>query len=162
MALGDEEVKTFLRASITFMILTAILACKETSQELPPQTSDPTPAAIPVEQLYSGLKEESNTNPARLRHRETVGEWFRFRGRITKIEDKKIQFHIQEKQYFFDLYVECNFRSNARIISANMGDEVALWGSLERALRTHRFDRNANKVILKDCLLSQIYAETEN
>ena len=153
---------TFLRVCITFMIPITILACKEAPLELPPQTSGPTPTAIPIEQLYWDLKGDSNANPARLRHKEDVGEWFRFRGRITKIEDKKIQFHIQQSQSFFDQYVECNFKSNTRIISVNISDDVALWGSLERAFRAHRFDRNGNTVILKDCLLSQIYADARN
>ena len=152
---------TFLRVYIIFVIPIMVLACKEAPQELPPQTPGPTPTAIPVEHLYSSLKEESNANRARLSHREDVGEWFRFRGRITKIEDKKIQFHIQ-RNLFFDQYVECNFKSNTRIISVNISDDVALWGSLERAFRTYIFNIKGNTVILKDCLLSQIYADARN
>ena len=69
-----------------------------------------------------------------------------FEGQITKIDDSKLQFHIEEVFWGRDKYVECKFRDNRTIITLSKWDIVKVYGYLN--------DVN-NAIKFKNCALIQ-------
>ena len=65
-----------------------------------------------------------------------------FTGKITNIEDDKVQFHIEKRWLWKDDYVECKFENKGDIISLDKGDMVTLIGNL---------DKVSGVVIFKNC-----------
>ncbi len=136
------------KAIITALVISvAILACQYPSA----QTPVPTPPR--VEEVYRALEQEKFSNLARLRTREDNRESIRFRGEITRIEEGEIRFYVEPPMTLAeDLYVECNFKSNRSIASANVGDEVTVQGELARAFRGRLFGFGETRaVVFEDC-----------
>ena len=108
----------------------------------------PTPTPWPVGELYQFLDSHNESNSGRV-DSWIDGKWgFRITGVITKIENEKVQFHIEIKEFiespfdFKDLYLECKFPEKSDVYYLNKGDTVNLYG---------RLDEVGNAVKLKDC-----------
>ena len=132
-------------AALALSIL--ILACQNTALE----TLTPVPSR--VQEIYRALQEENVNNVARLRTMEDDRESFRFVGDITTIEEKEIRFYVESPLTLAeDRYVECNFTSNRKITSVDIGDEVTVKGELARAFRGRLFLFGETRaVIFEDC-----------
>ena len=124
-----------------------ILACQNSALETP------TPAPPPVQEIYRALQEENVSNVARLRTMEDDRESFRFVGDIATIGEKEIRFYVEPPLILAeDRYVECNFSSNRKIASVNVGDQVTVKGELARAFRGRFFwFGELRAVIFEDC-----------
>ena len=118
----------------------------------------PTPTPYDVNRLYEALENLKESNIARLREIEhdTQG---RFRGTIDRIEEREIRFYVERPRALAeDKYVECNFRSNADMVSLYRRADVTVQGRLVRALRGRFFvfgERRA--VVFEDCELVDIH-----
>ena len=122
------------------LVLIGVVSCRQ----MP--TPIPVPASVPVDQLYDFYQQEKETNPPRLDQRVVNEEIRTFTGTITKIEDSKIQFHIQELDFGKDKYLECKFSSKGSVLNLNTGSTVTVYGFLD----------DANGVIkFKNCVVIQ-------
>ena len=63
-----------------------------------------------------------------------------FHGNITRIEDSKLQFHIEERILASDLYVECKFPSINSVLSLNKGEHTRVYGYLNWVINVIAFD----------------------
>ena len=121
----------------------------------------PTPTPRPVENLYQFLASEKQSNETRLGKRVENNEIFGFTGKITEIEDAKIQFHIKERYVMKDEYVECQFNSRNKVLSLNKGSLVTVYGNLDKAFPTGKLgdigfkDNRALK--FKNCRVTEIH-----
>ena len=134
----------FLAAVAISMV---ILACQN------PALETPTPVPPRVQEIYRALQEENVSNVARLRTMEDDRESFRFVGDITTIGEKEIRFYVEPPLTLADdRYVECNFTTNRKIASVDIGDEVTVKGELARAFRGRLFVFGETRaVIFEDC-----------
>ena len=137
---------------VGLVVCVVLTAC--TSQ--PTQIPTPTPTPWPVKELYQVLHNEKESNSTRS-ERRVDEEWgVGITGRITKIEDDRVQFHIEVKEFksaffsgsldFKDLYVECKFPKKSYVYQLEIGDTVSLYGKL---------DQVSNAVKFKDCRFLQ-------
>lgn len=127
-------------------------ACISQPTQIPTPVPTPTPTPWPVKELYQFLHNEKESNSTRSERRVDVEWGVRITGRITKIEDDRVQFHIDVKDFesaffsgnldFKDLYVECKFPKKSYVYKLDRGDTVSLYGKL---------DQVSNAVKLKDC-----------
>ena len=62
-----------------------------------------------------------------------------FEGQITKIDDSKVQSHIEEVPLGRDKYVECRFRNREAVIPLSNGDIVKMYGYLDDVNDAIRF-----------------------
>ncbi len=67
------------------------------------------PTSVPVAALYQQLHAEKELNPTRMEAQVDQRVLMAFHGNITKIEDSKVQFHLEVRPIVGDLYVECKF-----------------------------------------------------
>ncbi len=137
---------------IGIVTLALILACGEVA---PTPMPTPTPTAQPVEGLYQFFLDEQEKNPQRLEKRADDGESFGFTGRISKIDGSVIQFVISEQSVGKDSYVECDLESSDKVLPLNIGDQVTVYGYLDKAFPTGMLKGlgfKDNKAIkFKDC-----------
>ena len=125
-----------LRILALLLILISVISCQATEVGQLTPTPAPTPTPQSVEETYHFLEQENSNNSNRLRIREDERQMFRFRGNITKIDDKELRFYIVPPRLLADdSYVECNFDSHERIAHLNVNEKVSLRGELARAFR---------------------------
>jgi hypothetical protein len=74
-----------------------------------------------------------SSNPTRVEHFVDVARPSVFEGRITKIEDSKLQFHVEKRALDKDRYVECEFRQKNSVLRLNVGQLVKVYGELYAA-----------------------------
>ena len=140
------------------LVFTASLACDSIWNAEP----TPTPTPVLVNQMYEYLEDLNTSNVAELREKE--GTWFRFRGRVDTIEEKMIRFYVEPPRALADdSYVECNFGSNANLISLRTGVDVTVRGKLVRAFRGRLFGIGELKaLVFEDCKLVEIHRPSTN
>ena len=118
----------------------------------------PTPTTYDVNRLYVSLENLKESNIASLREMERKLQ-VRFRGTIDRIEERKIRFYVERPKVLAeDKYVECNFRSNADMVSLYKGADVTVQARLVRALRGRIFGFGERRaVVFDDCELVEIH-----
>ena len=140
---------------VLFLATMTLAACNAVSGAEP----TPTPTPVEVNRLYNylvGLKEDNVAALRELEHSWQV----RVRGRVDWTQEKKIRFYVEPpRSLAYDKYVECNFRSNADMVSLRKGDNVTVQGKLVRALRGRLLGIGEHRaVIFEDCLLVEIHS----
>ena len=125
---------------------------------IPGAEPTPTPTPYDVNRLYGSLENLKEDNIASLREMEHKLQ-VRFRGTIDRIEERTIRFYVERPKVLAeDKYVECNFRSNADMVSLHKGADVTMQARLVRAFRGRFFligERGA--VVFEDCELVEIH-----
>ena len=101
---------------------------------------------VQASNFYARMQEEKISNPTRMDARIDRKEQYGVIGEITKIEDDKVQFHIEELYLEKDKYVECRFPSKNYVLRLNRGQIVKLSGKLNKV---------NSKIELTDCRLWQ-------
>lgn len=136
-------------AFVAVSVFPASLACGSVWNAEP----TPTPTPVEVNRMYGYLEDLNTSNVAELR--ESEGKWFRFRGRVDIIEEKMVRFYVEPPRTLADdSYVECNFGSNADLISLRIGDDVTVRGKLVRAFRGRLFGiGELRALVFEDCEL---------
>ena len=71
--------------------------------------------------FYARMQNEKDSNPTRMEARINRKEQYGIVGEITKIEDEKVQFHIEETELGKDKYIECKFPGKNHVLSLNRG-----------------------------------------
>lgn len=136
------------------LALASILACE---QEAP----IPTPTPRQVEEFYEAMELEQAQNPERLKHEADQGRLHGLIGKITKIDDSKIQFHINKMELGKDEFVECEFSNSDSVLKLNIGDMVTVYGNLHKAFPTGKLGEigfKDNKAVkLKECRLPNVH-----
>ena len=97
------------------------------------------------------MARELKRNPTRLK--SLVGQKSKpFEGKITKINEASIQFHIDHRRFRRDHYVTCSFRTTNDVLPLSVGEYVAVEGVLEAAFPdTVPFLNEVGAVKLRDC-----------
>ena len=125
--------------------------------------AEPTPTLTPhdVDRVYGYLEDLNENNVARLREMEHKWQ-VRFKGTIDGVEERQIRFYVEPPRVLADdKYVECNFRSNADMVSLYKGADVTVQARLVRALRGRLFvigERGA--VVFEDCEVVEVHVRS--
>ena len=120
-----------------FAILTTVsllsVACGNSGSSLIAPT--PTPTAIRAKALYDALLSEKERNPTRLEARVEQKQTLRVTIKITKIEGRRIQEHLDAGLDKLDDYIECEFNNERLVIPLNVGQSVDVYGRLHEAFK---------------------------
>ncbi len=110
----------------TVAVVLLLIACKSDDKPLV------LPTSVPAHALHERLQNEKELNPTRMEVKIDQRPLMAFHGDITRIEDSKVQFHIEERVLAPDLYVECKFANKNSVLPLNKGQSVRLYGYLTR------------------------------
>lgn len=119
----------------------------------------PTPRPVEVNRLYGYLDDLKESNIAELREMERRWQ-VRFKGTVHRIEERKIRFFVEPPRVLADdRYIECNFHSNADLVSMREMDDVTVQGTLARALRGRFLGLGENgAVVFEECTVVDIHS----
>ena len=136
--MGFVRRSAIISGIFSLIIITLTIACQPEPIGIP----TPTPTPWPVDQLYGYLHEDKESNPTRSDDWVDQKQVWRFTGKISKIEDNRIQFHIETRLGQKDDYVECRFKTKDYVLNLNRNQTVNVLGKL---------DKVSNAVKFKDC-----------
>ena len=116
---------------LAMILLTACEGAAPTSTPIP----TPTPTAQPAVQLYQYFHREKELNPVRFDSIKDAGGYYGFTGIISKIDGRRVQFHIEKRRLKKDEYLECEFSETDEMLNLNVGATVTIYGYLAEAGR---------------------------
>ena len=154
MSFVTKSIPDFVVRTLALLLLVSAIACDNAIQP---------PAPVPFENIYEHYASLKVQNPTALAEKVKSKEVRSLKGTIWRIDGKSLKFLIEEGKVeklllegsntIRDAYVECEFPEENDVVHFKIGQQVEVYGKLNKAFDKGRlgFNGDARALKLKDC-----------